>query len=249
MVGNHDAGLLWPQAQSAFCEAVGAPVRFFSEHYRFDGIHVEHGQQYERFARIDMNRAFVHRGLPEPVLNLPWGSLFVAALLPKFKQQRPHVDKVRPFGSFLQWTGLHDFWWGIGAAIRFIMFAIETLLIKGRYRLGLGRGLGLDLLKELNVYPSFDKIAFRILEENAEIHSVVFGHTHVLKYRQWREGKEYFNEGTWNEITNLDLGEYGTRCRLTYALIEYPAGDQAGRPRVRLKEWKGHWKADSEVLV
>jgi hypothetical protein len=83
-----------------------------------------------------------------------------------------------------------------------------------------------------------------------------------LKYRQWREGKEYFNEGTWNEFTNLYLDDYGKQTRLTYAFIEYPIVTEVvtaaegpvevqthGRPKVRLKQWNGVWKPENEVLV
>src|SRR4051812_41358475 len=112
-VGNHDAAMLWPAARKEFIQAVGAPVVFHDVSYKFDGVYVEHGQQYERFARTDMSRPFITRGLPEPVINLPWGSLFVAIVLPKIKQDRPHVDKVRPFSAFLKWVIIHDIWWGI----------------------------------------------------------------------------------------------------------------------------------------
>jgi hypothetical protein len=56
-------------------------------------------------------------------------------------------------------------------------------------------------------------------------------------------------------VTNLELAEYGTRTRLTYAFLEYPSGEAvqrsadpaAGRPKTRLKEWRGLWKPEVEV--
>jgi hypothetical protein len=193
-----------------------------------------------------MRRPFLTRGLPEPVLNLPWGSLFAAILLPRLKQGRPHIDKVRPFSSFLVWTLLHDPIWGIKAAFEVIRFVMETILFKSRYQILGGVGATWELLREISIYPNYDKIAFRILDEREDVNVVIFGHTHILRYRQWREGKEYFNEGTWNEVTSLELAEYGTRTRLTYAFIEYQT---LGRPKVRLKEWKGVWHPESEILV
>lgn len=252
VVGNHDVGMLWHGPRKVFSAACAAEVRYYDVAYHFDGIWVEHGQQYESFARIDMRRPFITRGLPEPVLNLPWGSLFTAVMLQRFKQSRPHVDKVRPFQTFLTWTALHDLFWGIWAGMTFFKFVFDTLLFKTRYQIRSGVVAGLRLLKELSIYPNFDRIAFRILERE-DVHTVIFGHTHVLRYRQWREGKEYFNEGTWNEVTNLDLAEYGTRCRLTYAFIEYPiktdTSSEITKPLVRLKEWKGHWRPEVNALV
>src|SRR4051812_49441083 len=105
-------------------------------------------------------------------------------------------------------------------------------------------------MREVTLYPNYDQIAFKILEENEDIHTVIFGHTHVLRYRQWREGKEYFNDGTWNETTNLDLDDYGKQIRLTYAFIEYPIENSVhGRPQVRLKQWHGAWKPEVEIIV
>ncbi len=253
VVGNHDVGMLWHKPRKIFSEACGVPVGFYDVVYKVDGIWIEHGQQYESFSATDMDRPFITRGLPEPVLNLPWGSLFVSVLLPRIKQNRPHVDKVRPFQTFLIWAIIHDTWWGIKAAALMIKFMIDSMLFRRRYQIVQRVRATLGILKEITIYPDYDKIAFKILEENEDIHTVVMGHTHILRYRQWREGKEYFNEGSWNEVTNLDLGDYGTRVRLTYAFIEYPLlGDEVGgatKPRVRLKEWRGIWKPEMDVLA
>ena len=256
IVGNHDSGMLWKGARAVFSKACGTEVSFYDVSYRFDGIYVEHGQQYEEFARTDMARPFITRGLPEPVLNLPWGSLFVAVLLPKLKQERPHVDKVRPMNKFLIWTLIHDIVWGIKAGLKIARFIFDTMLFRRRYQIRQGVKSTLGLLKEISVYPNYDKIAFKILDENEDVHTVIFGHTHILKYRQWREGKEYFNEGSWNEVTTLELSEYGTKTRLTYAFIEYPTSaplnapsqdPSLNQPVVRLKEWKGVWRPEMDI--
>ncbi len=250
VVGNHDVGMLWPGPRQVFNEAVGKEVRFHDVYYEFDGIYVEHGQQYERFSQIDVQRPFITRGLPEPVLNLPWGSLFVAVLLPKIKQDRPHVDKVRPMSTFIRWVFIHDFLWGVKTAFEILNFIVDTILFRRRYQIHQGVRATLGLLKEISLYPNYDKIAFKVLESNPHVNTVIFGHTHILRYRQWREGKEYFNEGTWNETTNLDLSDYGKQIRLTYAFIEYSKEEVGnGRPQVRLKQWNGMWKPEVEILV
>ncbi|HUP58466.1 MAG TPA: hypothetical protein VM598_13490, partial [Bdellovibrionota bacterium] len=252
IVGNHDAGMLWPGAKQEFIHAVGAPVVFHDVCAKFDGVYVEHGQQYEGFARVDMSRPFITRRLAEPVLNLPWGSLFVAVFLPKIKQERPHIDKVRPFSDFLRWVLIHDLWWGIKTAVKILKFVWDTVLIRSRYQIHQGVRATLAMLREISLYPNYDKIAFRILEENADVNTVIFGHTHILRYRQYREGKEYFNEGTWNETTNLGLDDYGRQVRLTYAFIEYPQNPSPGgdlKPHVRLKQWHGLWRPESDMLV
>jgi hypothetical protein len=191
------------------------------------------------------------------VLNLPWGSLFVATVMPRLKQERPHLDKVRPFQAFMRWALLHDTLWTVRATWRAARFALETLVFRGRHRVRSGLRATLGMLKEITFYPDYDRIAARILDERPEIHTVIFGHTHILRHRRLREGKEYFNEGSWNEVTSLDLAEYGTRTRLTYASIEYPRVASADavsdptrlRPQTRLHEWKGAWRPEVEVVA
>lgn len=257
IVGNHDVGMLWPGPRKVFMEAVGAHVGFHDVHYLVDGIYIEHGQQHETFARADMERPFITRGLPEPVLNLPWGSLFVSVMLPKLKRDRPHVDKVKPFPAFLRWILLHDFFWAIKAAALMAKFVFDTVLMRRRYQIAGSMRNTLSMLRDVTVYPNYDKIAFKILEERDDVDTVIFGHTHILRYRQWREGKEYFNEGSWNSSTNLELGDFGSQTRLSYAFIEYPiligspeaATVGNARPKVRLKEWKGVWRPEMDLLV
>jgi hypothetical protein len=150
----------------------------------------------------------------------------------------------------MRWIFIHDFIWGIKTGIGITKFIFDTVLFRRRYQIQQGVRATLGLLKEISLYPNYDKIAFKILETYDHIHTVIFGHTHILRYRQWREGKEYFNEGTWNETTNLDLGDYGKQIRLTYAFIEYPIQNTAvNRPQVRLKQWHGTWKPEIEVLI
>jgi UDP-2,3-diacylglucosamine pyrophosphatase LpxH len=250
VVGNHDVGMLWPGPRKIFSEAIGGSVQFYDVSYQFDGVYVEHGQQYETFAQIDMKRPFVARGLPEPVLNLPWGSLFVAIQLPKIKKTRPHADKVRPESAFYRWILIHDFFWGIKTALEIVKFIFDTILFRSRYQISQGVRATFSLLKDISLYPNYDKIAFKILETHEDVNTVIFGHTHILRYRQWREGKEYFNEGTWNETTNLDLDDYGKQIRLTYAYVEYPSTEMVGgKPKVRLKQWHGSWKPENEIIV
>jgi UDP-2,3-diacylglucosamine pyrophosphatase LpxH len=179
--------------------------------------------------------------------------LFVALLLPRIKQERPHVDKVKPFSAFLRWVLIHDSWWAIKSAWMILRFIFHTVLFRSRYQIHQGVRATLGLIKEISIYPNYDKIAFKILEDNEDVNTVIFGHTHILRYRQWREGKEYFNEGTWNEATNLELSDFGTQIRLTYAFIEYPvapAGEAVvARPKVMLKQWKGVWRPEIDILA
>jgi UDP-2,3-diacylglucosamine pyrophosphatase LpxH len=76
---------------------------------------------------------------------------------------------------------------------------------------------------------------------------VVFGHTHVYEYKKWGSKKEYFNTGTWTELTSLDITSFGKITKLTYVLFDYIEGDQ--EPHGRLKEWKGFHRIEEDVVV
>jgi UDP-2,3-diacylglucosamine pyrophosphatase LpxH len=210
VVGNHDIGMIFKKAQVMFSRAC-APfeaependtwVSFYDERHIQDGILIEHGQQYERFAKVNMQDPFVTRGFAEPVINLPWGSLFVAVILPKIKMERPHVDKVRPFEAFFRWVVIHDFFWMLKTAYRSLIFTFQTLILKTKFQVFKGVSSQLRLLKEMTFYPSYDRIALRLLKADPQLNAVIFGHTHILRYRRFPGGKEYFNEGSWNEAS------------------------------------------------
>jgi hypothetical protein len=124
-------------------------------------------------------------------------------------------------------------------------FIWDTIAFRPRYRITEGVRATWGMLKQITVYPCFDKIAARILEENADVATVIFGHTHILRFRKFKGGKEYYNEGSWNEATNLELGEFGTQIKLTYALVEIP--HPGARARVKLKRWMGRWKPEMDL--
>jgi UDP-2,3-diacylglucosamine pyrophosphatase LpxH len=243
VIGNHDAGMLWPAPQRILGDRIGARVTFYPVAYRFHGVHVEHGHQHEELARMDMSRPFITQGFPEPVLNLPWGSLFVAVMLSRIKVERPHVDKVRPFALFLRYALLHDTFWAIGALARLGWFVWNTVVLRSRYHIRSGLRATLKIFRELSVYPDFDSAARAILDADPTVKAVVFGHTHVLRHRRFENGGEYINEGSWNEATHLELGDFGTQVRLTYAHIT----SSGMNPSVRLKRWRGQWRPDPDL--
>jgi predicted phosphodiesterase len=104
----------------------------------------------------------------------------------------------------------------------------------------------LRIFLEDAIFPDLSSAAKRILVD-PRVHTVIFGHTHVYEYRQWGHQKEYFNTGTWTELTSLDVVSLGKITKLTYVLLEY--ADQDSRPRGRLKEWKGFHRIEEDVAV
>lgn len=249
VIGNHDIGLLFDGPRRILRETIGAKLRFYDTYYEFDNVRIEHGHMHEAINATDPQK-FILRDpdYPEPVLNLPWASLFVATFLPKIKKERPFVDKVKPFTGYMRWAAFHDTLFFFRTGI-FIVLSFLRMFVLARKHPLLDFQMSWDRVKGTTIYPSFVKQARKILRQNPRLHAVIFGHTHVLRYRQWGGGKEYFNTGTWNEVTSLDIADFGLQTLLTYGYIELPPHGTSQRARIRLKEWKGQWRPELETSL
>ncbi len=234
VIGNHDQELFWKATRAVFEEAVGTEIVWKNFFHVTEGVHIEHGHQFEAINRVDPTRPFLTEHLSEPILNLPWGTLFTLHYLIRFKMSRPFIDKVRPFKMVIYWLLLHDTWFAIVNTCRLISFFIQTQISRSRYR-HTNLRMTMKMLMEASVFPDLTDAAKRILQ-TPDIHTVVFGHTHVYKHVPIGESKQYMNTGTWTDIVSLDLETFGRRVRLTYVLLEANKDDP---PVCTLRHWIG----------
>lgn len=245
VVGNHDQGLLWPAARQYFNELIGTQVKYKNLVYFFDGVHVEHGHMHEAANRLNPRKFFLKKNLAEPILNLPFGSHFFVEFVLKIKQTYPHVDKIRPFSRMLRWALFNETWFTIKGFLSLFWYFAKSALTRDPRRSFPFRRI-VRVLLESAVFPDLSEAARRILLDE-RIHTVIFGHTHVYQYRQWALDKEYFNSGTWTDITSLEINSLGKITKLTYVLLEYTSPDT--RPRGRLKEWHGYHRIEEDVAI
>lgn len=244
LVGNHDQDLMWEEVQRTLRERIHPSICFIDEDYEFDGIHVEHGHQVERHNRVDPDRWVITRGLPEPVLNLPWGSdMFVNSLL-RFKRLRPYVNRVRPFRIAIWWSLFHDFrvlmigvWYFIVAVFR------ARMRRHPERRVSLWRTL--RMLVGQAAFPTLEGAARKVLKAD-HLHTVIFGHTHIPMWRRVLPGKVYINSGTWIPTSNVHISQLGLSLMQTYIYIEY---DEKGIPLARLKLWHGRRVVTEDVIL
>lgn len=246
IMGNHDPGIVFASVQTLIRQYIGDKTRFYLESYEFDGIHIEHGNQYEPANAFDRRAYLISDGIPEPVLNQPWGSQFYVNFINRIKRRKPHFDKVLPFWTYVKWTLLYDFKFGIRLIAQMIGFFIKTRFMKDprrstSFRQTLRILFGTSTTSPIS--PDLGDAAERILMTRDDIHTVIFGHNHRPTYRQFYVGKNYVNTGTWNAMTHLDLERLGTAIFCTFALIEYVGL----RPHTSLKVWKGRRKLATEV--
>ncbi len=246
VVGNHDQGMLWPKVRNCFDELLETKVIYKNIVYYFDGVHIEHGHMHEAANRIDPRKFYIKKNLPEPILNLPFGSYFFLDFVLKIKQKHPHVDKVRPFNKMLKWALINETFFTISGFFKLIWYFVSSFLRTDGTRNWSFQNL-VQIILESAIFPDLGDSAKKILNDN-RVHTVIFGHTHVYQYRQFSNGKEYFNTGTWTDLTSLDITSLGKITKLTYVLLEYPE-DGEGQPRGRLKEWKGYHRIEEDVVL
>ena len=243
IIGNHDQEMMWKGTKGLFEEAVGQRINWKNTYYQIDGIHIEHGHQYEAVNRIDPTRLFLTENLPEPILNLPWGTLFTVQYIVKLKQKRPFIDKVRPFRLLIYWSLFNDTLFALFQLFKVSCYFLSTRFSRNRYRHS-SLKMTLKMLTEASVFPDLSDAAKRILR-TPEIHTVTFGHTHVYKHLQIGEGKQYINTGTWTDIVSLDLESFGRRSKLTYVEVSY---DDSHKPKPMLKHWIGQINIFEEAV-
>jgi UDP-2,3-diacylglucosamine pyrophosphatase LpxH len=241
IMGNHDPGMLFGGVREVIARAVPG-ARFELDAYDFDGVHVEHGMQHEPMNAFNPRRYFVERG-GETYLNLPLGSRYIIEVLNEEKAQRPYIDKVAPFGRYYRWALLNEPGVVLRISARSVRFALAAALRKIPHLEPVPIGRLLGLFVHYTAFPTLEREAKHLLSRRA-FHTVIMGHTHVPIYREYARDKVYVNTGTWNAMTSLDMGSLGRTEQLTYAHVEYVEG----RPRARLREWRGLARPAQDVF-
>jgi UDP-2,3-diacylglucosamine pyrophosphatase LpxH len=242
MMGNHDPGLLFEGVRRAVARRVGGAHRFLLDAYDFDGVHVEHGMQREPLNAFDPSRYFRERD-GEPFINLPLGSRYIISVLNREKARRPYIDKVAPFASYYRWALANDPEAVVRITFRSVRFALLAALkqIPDMDPLPVAELLG--RLLRYTAFPTLEREARHLLAKR-RFHTVIMGHTHVPLYREYARDQVYVNTGTWNAMTSLDVGTLGRTEQLTYAHVEFVDG----RPRARLREWRGLARPTEDVF-
>lgn len=234
MVGNHDAGLIFPAAQALLKARVSEKIIIRGEPYLFDGVRIEHGDRHEPVHEID--EPFYTPSGGKTLLNLPWASYFFIHFVRPLKYRRAYIDKVKPFRTYLTWAALFDFRFFLSTVFRLVYFWIYSI---GWGRIG-SRRFGPTILpvflRQIEGHNEL-RAARRLLFRERKLNTVILGHTHHALYRQFAPGREYFNTGCWNQVTDLDIEGYGWRVRLTYAFLEY--SEKERRWLTRLLVWNG----------
>lgn len=244
-IGNHDPEFFFPGVRTLFCETIGGPgvspqkvrVNAETEFLSYpEGIEIHHGNQFEAVHFMNFENPFIEDGLPEPILSIPWGSVYVLKIINRMKRERDWVDKVKPIKLMLIWGLFTDTIF----MLKFI-FLTSFYFLRTRFVYSPKRSATLSqtikiMQQEITPFHGLEKDARALLDKKSDVHTVIFGHTHGAMQQRFPDGKTYINTGTWTRMVNLDLRHLGQSVRLTFALVEY---DETGTPRTSLQEWIG----------
>jgi UDP-2,3-diacylglucosamine pyrophosphatase LpxH len=185
--------------------------------------------------------------LPEPILNLPWGSLFVLQVLNKFKEERPYLDRVKPFWPVMAGGLFVDTGFTVRTMANSVYYFLRARVSPlWRQRRPFTK-LGKFLMNELDVFAKHEDTAQRLFKSDPSLRALIFGHTHTAMVRTYGRGERiYVNTGTWMPMVNLSLESLGQATERHYALVRY---GESGEPRVSLMRWMGKPKLAEEVTI
>lgn len=246
VIGNHDIGMIYPKAQERFKKEVGESVEF-THQYISHGVLVEHGHRFEPVNTVPRSQLVIDGPDNSKILNLPWASLFCIYMLPKLKEIRPFIDKVRPLSLYVQFTIFHDFRFFLYLVWKVLGYLIRTQFKPyGKYNKNFK--MSFKQVFKIAVHPKYDVNAKRVLATRPDVKVVVMGHTHVTEWRRFKDGRLYFNTGTWNPVPSVDAAQYKSISNLTYVAIEL-AEKKSVIKSANLNVWKGKWRPYTEDVV
>jgi UDP-2,3-diacylglucosamine pyrophosphatase LpxH len=246
VIGNHDAGMNWEGPQKLFRDRVKGSIDF-TLFLELSGVHIEHGHRFEAINSVPASKYFLPGPNEETVLNLPWGSHFCIDLLPRLKKERPYIDKVRPMSAYMKWCFFHDMYY---------FFCVNFYILKFLWNMYFASDYGvkwswwgpLPMLKQLTLYPNYEKQAKHILRKNSDIHTVIMGHTHLREWRKFPHNRYYFNTGTWNHIPSMDSSMHQNETNLTYVSLKIDL-QREHVLSASMNSWQGKWRPYLENIT
>jgi UDP-2,3-diacylglucosamine pyrophosphatase LpxH len=238
--------------QEALCERLTGRradprVRFVCDRdrYEFDGVQVHHGMQFEAAAYHNFKEQFLSEEGSEPILNIPWGSIAIVKVITRLKEERPYVDKVRPFTAYFIRALVFDPVFALKIIFLSLWHFVRTRLLTWKH-FGARLRQTWQIMKEAEVYPDLQHKVKHLFDLNPHVHTIILGHTHVPLVRRFEGDRQYINTGCWTQTISLDMDSFGRESRPTYAFIEYD--EKGARPTVTLREWHGKQEPYRDIL-
>jgi len=227
IIGNHDAEFVFPSLRerfiNSFSEANRERVILTDEIETYNpapGVYLKHGHQYEQAHIFDMKASVIESSKGEKYFIPPWGSYYVTHVINRYKQERYHINAVRPINNFM----IHGLIFDTFFTMRF-MFANFYYFLMVRflhfYRLKLGwKRITEDIINELTLFQDFETLTRNFFQEEQDAKVLIVGHTHEPVFREFLDGSTFINTGTWTHMVSLDLEHTNKDTQLTYARVD-----------------------------
>ncbi len=245
MIGNHDADLFFPKVRERIIREWDPQGQFPSEkvtiiadrdRVRLDGgIEIHHGNQFEAVHVLDFEKPVLSSFLDQPVLNIPWGSFYVLKIINRLKWEREFIDKVRPIKVFVFFGLILDPWFTLRFIALSTFYFLKTRFIYSPKRRSSLKVTAEILKQETDFLLDLERQARRHLDQEKDLKTVIFGHTHKPMNKVYPDGKQYINTGTWTKMINLDWRSIGQQFCLSFAFIRI----QNGKSECELRQWVG----------
>jgi len=255
LVGNHDGELFFPSVRERITQEWDPDRKFPSRKVEViadrdrltyeEGVEIRHGNQFEAANMMNFEKPILTEYVDEPVLNLPWGSIYVLKIINRLKWERAYVDKVRPVKVFILFGLILDPWFTIRFCVLTAYYFIKTRFVyspKRRSRLR----VTMEIFKqETTLSRDLEKEARDLLSARSDLKTVIFGHTHRPMDKIYPDGKQYINTGTWTRMINLDWSGLGQNLRRTFAFVEI----EGKQSRCELREWVGEYQPHQSFQI
>lgn len=233
IVGNHDAELIFKSLREYFLGLIDEKVRsrfeFLldskGEYFPVKGVLIKHGHEYEVAHHFDYQGSIAEDESGRKYFLPPWGSYYVTRVINKFKEDRVHINAVRPIRKFLINGLIYDtvftFRFMLANAFYFVMVRFIAFFKNGHSI----REMFSESLKELELFQDYEGLTAKIFEERKDVKCLIVGHTHEPILRSYSNGSMFINTGTWTNMYNLDFGKSHLGPQLTYAVIDVQEKD------------------------
>lgn len=245
MIGNHDADLFFPKVRERIIREWDPNGQFPSDkitliadrdRIRFEGgVEVHHGNQFEAVHVLNFEKPILKSYLDKPVLNLPWGSFFVLKIVNRLKWEREFIDKVRPVKVFVLFGLILDPWFTIRFVLLSVFYFLKTRFIYSPKRRSSLKVTAEIVKQETSFLLDLERQARKLLDQEKEIRTIIFGHTHMPLNKVYPDGKQYINTGTWTKMVNLDWRNIGQQFCLTFAIVKI----KNNQSECELRQWVG----------
>ena len=254
ILGNHDAECVFPSLQkyllSLFPEEDRERFTIIStsngEYIPVEGVVLKHGHEYEIAHQYDPKDSVVVSEAGESYFIPPWGSYYVTRVINKFKEEKDHINSVRPIKKFLINGMIYDTLFTMRFLFAnswyFIMVRFIDIFKNNRNIIKVIK----DALSELELFHDLESFPQDFFSSRPEVKALIVGHTHEPIFRSYADGNIFINTGTWTKMHHLDFGKRSNEDQLTYAHIDIKDVDKEQEKlgekeelEISLNEWKG----------